>query len=153
MPQKPTDVVPETRRDIKRATSINPDGIQEEYVAVPSDLARWNAIYVEAVSQLRHAELDLEVWENQAMVGVCTDAEKRGEKAPAIDKIKWMVRSQPRYRELCEEVIALEEAKASAAGVVEAVRAKREMLVSLGAHLRADAERDLYLKDRTRGRG
>ena len=136
MPTKPT-TQGETADDVRRATRILPEAIQEEFVVVPTDLARWHSVVVLASDALKRAELDLETWEAEAADDVRVQAEKSGGKAPGVDVLKDKVRRKPRYRALVEAVIEASRVKRRARRR-RRDRTKRDMLVSLGAHQRAE---------------
>lgn len=148
MPKKPTPVTPATDKEILRATSLEPAGIREEYATVSSDLAYWGAVRAEAGRQEKMAALELEIWLSTFVNDERQKAEARGERVPGVDGLERTARAQPRYRELVLLEIEAAKAKDDATAVVSAISAKKEMLVSLGADLRLDAEREIYIKKR-----
>lgn len=151
----------------KRATSIIPEAIQDEYAAVPSDLARWNMVAAQADEEVRRAELELDVWEAERRLKVvedwraaveaeaevaAADKKKAAPRPPGEDKIDAVVFADPDYRRRREAGIEAQRRKADALGMLDAIRAKKDMLISLGAHIRIELERDPSLRDRGAGR-
>lgn len=123
---------------IKSATAIEPIALNEEFVRLPSDLAYWNSVYADALGDLLRAERTLEEGEARAREehrAAVPEDEKVTEKA-----LDARVALDPRYMKLREAVDDAAVAKARASGVVDAIRAKREMVVSLGAQLRAEMQ-------------
>lgn len=155
----------ETAAEIEGAVRIVPEAIQEEFARVPSDLHRWNVAAAQADEDVRRAELELDVWEAQSRLRVVEewraenaapvadgDKKRAAPRPPGEDKIDAVVYSDPEYRRLRERGIAAQRRKADALGMLDSIRAKRDMLVSLGAHVRAEMERDAYIRDRGAGR-
>lgn len=120
--------------EIKAAVTIMPEAITEDFVRVPSDLAYYNAIYSDAIDMLLTAKRKVEECE----------AELRREYRASADVkvtesyLDSCVALDPRYKILRESVDRAEVNKSRANGVVDAIRAKKEMLISLGAHIRAE---------------
>lgn len=147
--------------EIKAAVSINPNAIQEEYVQLPATLHRWIQARVDAAEAHRLAELDETVMEEKLRIDVrALNDEALASKAADIGKVKKLtvdeanalVVTDARYRAVHEKTIATAKAKETADGMVEAIKTKRDMLISLGATLRAEHEIEMMIKDRTGGR-
>lgn len=120
---------------IKSATDIDPDKLNDHFTRLPSDLAYYNEVYSEALKVLLTAKRLLDIGE--ADLRVKLKGQLAGTKVTVSD-LDAMVLTHNDYRKLQEDVDSAEYLKSRAAGVVDAVRAKREMLVSLGAQLRAE---------------
>jgi len=146
----------ETAAEIRRAVSIRPGAIQEEYVQLPSTLHRWLSERTEAAFALRVAELDLEVVEARVKTAVRKARLEEIETAGAGTKIKPLTEDQAadalvldeEYQGARRKVAEVAANKSRAQDMVDAVNAKREMLVSLGADLRVQAENDPSIRDR-----
>ena len=127
---------------LAKAVDIEPLAIQEEYVRLPADLAYWNQKYSEAYSSWLGQKLH-----RKRMVAMLTLEHRErllsldGKKA-TVDAIRASVEDDERLMRVEEMEIALEVEKIRLWGVLDAVRAKREMLVSLGAHIRAEMQGD-----------
>lgn len=147
--------------DIKRTVAIDQRNIQAEYCALPSALSLWIFRRVEATKRQRLAELDLEVLEentkidtraaNHAAVRSSVKDEKTGKpmlKLATVDEVDSLVASNPMVVNLKRKLIDATEAKEKAAGMVESLMAKRDMLVSLGADIRAEKHGDPSIRER-----
>ena len=147
MPRKPTVVV-EAEAEVRRATSIKPEAIQEEYVAVPSDVYRWARVVAGAQQAVDEAKAELEHWEHSEKVRLVdvAEAEARGNgkvgdiKPPGEDRLKSEVRGSAGYLQRRRAIIAAERVKDDAMAVLEAVRKKADMLTNLGVTQRLELE-------------
>lgn len=149
MPRKPLLVPVPHEDEVARVTRIEPVAIQEEYAAVPADLHRWCRLLADADHALGEAEQEIEDRENDERVRLIDEAEKADEKPPSEDRLKARVRAAAPYKEACRRALDARREKARTFAVVEGIRAKKDMLVSLGADLRAEAERELLIRDRS----
>jgi hypothetical protein len=153
-------VIPATDLEMVRATRIVPEAIQEEYAAVPADLHRWSAVHAQADQAVRLAELDLESWEAERRLRVMTEwregneglPKEQRERPPTEASTDAIVYADPEYARRRRLVIGLLREKADASAMLEGIRAKKEMLVSLGADLRLEREQDITIRDRARPR-
>jgi hypothetical protein len=122
-----------TEFEIARATRIDPKRLDDEFCRLPADLAYWNARYADAQEELLNVRRNLEKLE--AMLR----REYRGSLIkPTEAAIGDAVAVDERYIVLREREDAAEVAKTRLTGVTEALRAKREMLISIGANARAE---------------
>lgn len=141
--------------EIRRATSIIPERIDDEFAAVPTDLHRWARVVAEAAEDLELAELALKNHENERGKQIL-DAVPREDKPPGEDRLKMLVRAEATWRSLARAEVGARRVKANAFAVLEAIRKKADMLISLGADLRADREAsdrgDRGIKDRSHAR-
>jgi len=135
--------------EVRRATTIEPAALQEEYVRVPADLARWSWARTEAARALRLAELDLEVVESAARFRIRDGLEAEKKKA-TVDDLGAMVAADQARQDAVRRVIEATALKERAADMVRAIEAKKDMLVSLGADIRAEKEGDPSIRDRRR---
>lgn len=145
-------------KDLRRAISINPVAIQQEYVELPSMISTAINRKVTAAKVYRIAELEAEIAEEQLLIDTraaneaAVDQTSKGEgkvKRATVDEIRALVVTNPVYRKIRERVIEAEEERDRAGAFVEAMRAKSSMLVSLGADVRAEREGDISIKDRS----
>lgn len=133
------DPHPETDAEIRRAVNTEPTAIQEEYCAVPADIHRWAGIVAERDEVLDVAEAELKIHEAEEAKKI-VDSVPAGEKVPGEGVRQDRVRAGKGYRERVMAVARARRGKAEAMAVLEAVRAKRELLVSLGADIRQQIE-------------
>jgi len=129
---------------LKKCVSIEPLALNEEYVQFSSDLAYWNAYHAEAlrthliaslnvdrVVAMRRIELRAKMAETQKVTESMIDA--------AVDMD--IAVCTARF-----EAIEAEVEKVRLRGVVDALHAKKDMLVSLGATIRMEMEGEPSLR-------
>ena len=138
-----------TEKDVRSATTIEPLQIAEEYVRMPGDLAYWNGQYADAQEGYLRAKLRREEGEARTRLRVRGEAELEGKRVTE-SHVDALVSTDPDYLAVSEQEIAAEVLKVKVIGVVDAIRAKRDMLISLGAHLRMEQDPQVN-KDRKRG--
>ena len=131
----------EDLKEAQRATRIEPLAIQEEYIGLPGHLAYWNNRYAAALEAALRAEHERKMAESRVLLELRAAAKVEGTK-PTVDEIEARVALSQDVRSALLDEIAAQAEKARVQGVVEAIRAKREMLVSLGAHLREEMRGD-----------
>lgn len=125
---------------LKDSVLIDPLCITDEYVRLPSDLAYWNQRHSDALKAHLRAKIELDRVE--AMVYL----EKReggvDGKRLTVDGVNAAVAVDPRVLSAREAAVLAEVEKSRLHGVVSAVGAKKDMLVSLGAHVRQEMDGD-----------
>lgn len=146
-----TDSDRELAPEVVEAVTIMPEVIQDEYIRVPSDLARFNHIFAQANKRFLRASYNMKQLEAQLYVAVRQAILAMGGK-PTEAQIEAGVRTTPAYQAACDEMVEAEYEKADAYGNVDAIRSKKEMLISLGAHIRSELEGDPSLREKSRGR-
>lgn len=128
------------------SVSILPEAISEEFARVALDLAYWNAQYADRLREYRMAEDTVK--RTKALLYIkhrtlLTEANGKTTEA----QIDAAVNVDPAMVEADLQLINTEVEREKARGVLDAVRAKREMVVSLGAHLRAEMGSDSMLRN------
>lgn len=144
----------------ERCIQVDINDLQGEFVRLPSDLHYWRQEWVTAVGHEAEA-----TGLRKAAAGAIKDAYATtyqrlkqlkadgAQKALSEAAIAEAIQLDPEYQEAIkaeryqaahEANMALATARASA--MVEAIQAKKEMIISLGAHVRA--ERDAGIRDR-----
>lgn len=124
---------------VRDAVTIEPMAIQEEFIAVPAHLAYWNSQYAAAFeSHIMHKLAREQMY--RALYGAyhAQLVSERGGKAPTISDVDSRVEPDSRMVEARREEALAEAEKVRLQGICEAVRAKRDMVISLGAHMRAE---------------
>jgi hypothetical protein len=132
------DPYAETEDDyFRKAVEIIPEAIREEFVRVPADLAYWGRKYADAVKAALVAEHDRKVTYAEERLRVRALAQAGNVKLTEADVEATVERSPPcRAAKLAE--IEAEAGKVGARVALDAVSAKRDMVMSLGAHIRAE---------------
>lgn len=157
---QPTKPVEESEVEIKKVVSIREDFIKEEYIGLSANLARWGRKRVGLAKAVRLAELDLEIEEKRikksARARRLEEIEAAGKdtklKPLTDDAAEELVITDPAYRAARVRVIEAQERRDETGVVVDAIHAKREMIVSLGATLRLEIESDPSIRDRQQRR-
>lgn len=136
-------------RTVDDCTRIEPLALEEEFVRLPGDLAYYSGMYADAYESWLKAKLQRETryarayQERKSFLlstskGRVTEAEVESE-----------VAQDPDYLEAKAEEIACESEKVRLGGIVDAVKTKRDALISIGAHQRAEWASDPTIRDRT----
>jgi hypothetical protein len=134
---------------LKSAVSIDPLLIQEEYVRLPADLAYWNERYVQAYRAQGTAKSRKE--RLFALLSLQTRQRLVDEGLkPTESMVTAHVEGDKSYIAVADSFFAAEVELVRIKGVVEAVRAKKDMLVSVGAHIRAELNSDPSLRSESR---
>lgn len=124
---------------VRDAVTIEPMALQEEFISVPAHLAYWNSQYAAAFEAHVMEKLKREqVY--RALYGAyhAQLVSERGGKAPTISDVDSRVEPDARMIEARRSEALAESEKVRLQGICEAVRAKRDMVISLGAHIRAE---------------
>lgn len=127
---------------------ITPEAIEEEYVRCVPHLARQNELYAEAVRRFLHAERAVKKLAAHLYLQFREEATKR----ISEHTLKAMVETDESYQDAKIEAIEAEAAKVKLYGRVEAMRAKKEAIISIGAQLRAEMGGSPQAASEARGR-
>jgi hypothetical protein len=142
-----------------RCVHVDPDQIKEEFCRVSADLAYWNARVSAALEVFLQAKSDYDevgarqylVARERLILSHVPDPDvkpKDKEKVPRVTEpmIDAYVTTSDEVRAARLSMVKAEAQHARLRGVAEAVRSKRDALVSLGATLRAELEGDPMLR-------
>ncbi len=155
MPNKPAhDDTPhdvELEEYLRECVKIEPLAIQEEFVRIPADLAYWNARYALALREHLTAKIDLDVTRAKLQPIVRLAIQEAGGKVTE-SQVDAAIESHDSYVDARRRVADAEVAKNELFGSLDAIRAKKDMLMSLGAHLRVEMEGDPVMREHVRGR-
>jgi hypothetical protein len=141
----------EVEKFLKDSVDIEPTQLQEEYVRVPADIAYWNERYSQALRAHLLAKLELD------RVYAILQIEKREVLSVAGGKVTEAIVSaaievDAKYQVARLATIDTEVEVSRLKGVSYAVSAKREMIVSLGAHLRIELQNDPIIREHYRAK-
>lgn len=128
----------EEERAVRDAVTIVPEALEEEFVRLPGDLAYWNAKHADAVRDHLTAKAHYETVRARAAIAIRASSEKKPTEAAIqelLDVDDAVVGSRT-------ALIETEVAKVRLAGRCEAIRAKRDALISIGAGIRAEMQGD-----------
>ena len=129
--------------------AINPVDIQSEFIRVAADLARWNEKFADATRVFRLAEYRLDTIEAHVYLHVRQIAEADGDRI-SEGTIRARINIDGRVKEGKETLIEAEAELLSIKGTVQALITKRDMLISLGAHLREEMKGDPSIRSNQR---
>lgn len=122
-----------------------PEALQEDFIRYAADLAWWGERLAESKREV--ALCELAVVEAKAAADVEVRAELEATKRKAtVDAIDMAVRRSPGYVAAQRQLIEAEFHEGRVRAVVDGLRAKRDMLVGLGAQFRAELNGDPVLK-------
>lgn len=143
---------PEDLEAYRRAcVRIEPMAIQEEFVRVPSDLAYWSESHSNLYREWQLAKFTREQEWGAAMARaralLSSKAVGGGGRRPTVDQVEGEAVNDETYVAAKRNEVFLEAETKRLAGMIDAVRTKRDMLVSLGAHIRAEMEHDPVIKE------
>lgn len=130
---------------LTQCTAIDPADLTKEFVRVPSDLAYWNEQYSQAYKIWLEAKAARELIYAQAYEARLADMSHLG-KRPTVSEIESSVIQDANYTQAKMEEIATETEKVRLYGVLDSLRSKRDMLISLGAQLRAEMQHDPMIR-------
>lgn len=124
-----------------KSVEVEPLALHEEYVRVSGDMAYWGSIYATAERTFQLAELAHKRVTAQLQLEWRETLKARSDKVTEA-VVDANVTCDHRYFESKVASIDAEVEKIRVRGLLEAVRAKSSMLVSLGAHVRAEMAAD-----------
>jgi len=120
-------------------------------VRLPADLAHWNARFADAYEAFLEADLAFDKMESRLAVEHREELLAMGSKATEA-AVREAVQTDPRWSQARMARIDAEVDKVRARGVVDAILAKKDMLISLGAHVRQEIDNNPTLREQVRGR-
>lgn len=138
---------PEDTEFIRTSTSIDHLNLNEEFIRVPGDVAYWGEQHAKAIRahhEAKNAEEEVRagLWEQAKM-----RAEAGSKTKPTQKDISSIIDRQDAMKEAKAQVILTEFRKECVKGWLDAVRAKREMLVTIGANMREEMRHDLKVRE------
>jgi hypothetical protein len=140
-------------RYAKEAVDMAPEAMEEEYVRLPADLAYWNERYARALkvflttkarSKTMAALLKIEHRERlfEEFQAKKEEKGKSGSGRVTDSMVDAALEQDERWQNMQAQLVDAEVEMVRVKGTAEAVRAKKDMLVSLGASIRAEIEGD-----------
>lgn len=133
---------------LKECVAIFPEQLQEEFVRLPADLAYWSEQHASAYRY----SLDRELYRKTLYGKLYHEylaklaMGRPGTRGPTVGEVEAAIAQDPSFIAAKAEENEADSARVRLLGVVEAIRAKREMIVSLGAHIRAEMQHDPLLR-------
>lgn len=134
-------------RDVAGVTDIDPLALDEEFQRAPADFAYWSNQLAQATKASMRAKFDRERTYAKLLIET---RETLGKKT--VDEVEARVVCHPEYEIAKLNEIDSDAERARLYGIVESLRVKRDMLIQIGAHVRAEMERDPQTRELHRGR-
>jgi len=131
---------------MEECTRIEPLALEEEYIRLPSDTAYWAARYAAVLGRYLERRAVTKQMASELKRTIRDRLTVELPKKPTVSEVEVEVQTDPAYIAAVAEEDAAEVEKVWLGGFLEALRAKREMLVSLGAHIRM--EREMNMRER-----
>ena len=136
---------------LKGEFEIDQLDLDNEFARLPGRLARANELYATALKKALLGKANRDRAYAAAYIRLRDEAEEEGEKLTEAT-LKAQIEADDEYRDAVDEWVVAEGEKAQAWGVCEAIRAKKDGLVNIGANMRAEMSGDPSLREARRGR-
>lgn len=134
---------------IQEAVAVDPLSIDDEFASLPGQIVRYNNLFSDAMKTLLLAEAaEDRMW---AKMYILHREESRDEKAKITEtEIKSLIESSKEWQRVHDAVIDAKIEKQRLHGVLDALSAKRDALISIGAKMRAELAGQPHLREMTR---
>lgn len=140
---------------VRESTEINRHDLIHEFASVAGHMAYWSERFAEAQRGYGEAKFALELTEarlamrhRETLGALVSAGELKLPRGVTEAMVQERVLTDPVYQGARLDLIEAEAAKARLHGIVGAVATKRDMLVSLGAHVRAEMNLDPLIRER-----
>lgn len=130
---------------VRGLLDINERDLDEEFTRLPAYIARWGFLAAEAANDVASAKHNYEKVFATTREEIRADAMAKNLKY-TVDQLDGRVTTTLKVIMARDAISEAEMRKAKAIAVCEGLRAKRDMLVQLGASQRAAKETDLWMK-------
>lgn len=142
--------VPDKIKEVMEATSIDPLLLEEEFAGIASKLAYFNEQYADAYRNMLLAKARYERTEAQRSLEIRESLDDGGKK-PTEATIRAHVDTDDKVIAARLHLVECESDKVRLGGVLDALRAKKDALISIGAHIRAEMGGNPSLRAEARG--
>lgn len=129
---------------LKDCVTIEPLAIQEEYVRIPADMAFWGQRFADTQKAFQLAEQEKK--RVRAALYILHRERLTNEGKVTEGMIDAHVETDEDYQAVVANLITAEWAMAKTKAARDAVGTKKDMLVSLGAHVRQEMEGDPVIR-------
>lgn len=133
---------------LDECVKIEPLALEEEFIRTPSDLSYWNEQYAAAFVAWKKSKLAREQIWNLLYRELGSDGSivaRPGSRGVTVADVEAATITDVRYLVSCTAEIVAEGEKVRLAGIMETLRTKRDMLISLGAHMRSTMQQGITL--------
>jgi hypothetical protein len=133
---------------LKDCVRIEPLALEEEFVRLPADLAYWNDRYSEAYKYHLERKIIREQLGAELSSKIRDGLEVAKKTRVTIAEVDGELLLNPEYQQARAKEVAADAERVRLYGVLDALRSKRDMLISLGAHIRAEMQHDPMIRER-----
>lgn len=135
----------DTKKYLEESIDINEARLNDEFIKMPAAIAYWANEHANKVADYQHAKLNKD--QTYARLFTKYHAKLLDEKErPTEKKVDAAIELDHEMYQAQVALLTAEREKNHVAGIMEAVRTKRDMLVSLGANYRAELQGDPSLR-------
>jgi hypothetical protein len=131
---------------LKQCVQLEPEALSEEFGRISADYAYWNEKYANA--NKAHLMAEWEEEKTEARLRLKFKEPEAGKKPPTEGTVDAAVKLAPEYEAVHLVTLTHQAERDYLKGVLETLRTKREMAISMGAHLRQEAKGDLRIMER-----
>ena len=117
--------------------NIDPMSLNDEYGRLPSDFAYWSEKYADSKKAFALAKVDRDITRSRLRMIARETIEVSGKRATE-SMVDATVELDPAWLEVKTKEIECEAESLRIHGVLESLRAKRDMLIQMGAQARAE---------------
>ena len=135
-------------RYLDDCVKVEPVALEDEFIRLPGDLAYWSERYADAYEMFLDAKLVRERVYAELTMKHRDRLSLTSKGRVTVGEIEAAVILDADYLEAKTNENAAESNKIRMHGIVEALRAKRDMLISVGAHQRAEMDHDPSIRVR-----
>jgi len=136
---------------LRNSIHISPEDMNAEFEQIPGILAYWNAQYANALRSHLEAVVNVKVTKARVYLATRDALIKKGSKYTE-ELLKHLVEANQDFIDEQYTAAAAEARKNEMFGKLDAIRSKKEMLISLGAQLRAEMGGDPLIRERAGAR-
>ncbi len=134
---------------LRKCVRIDPLDLSNEFVQLSGQLAYWNDRYADALREFLISKVDLEVLKGQLQPLVRQALLDAGGKTTEA-QVTSAIETHDEVIDAKNRLVHAEVEKNRLYGALDAIRSKKEMLISLGAHMRAEMGGDPMLRDQAK---
>lgn len=131
---------------VAECTRIDDFDLDAEYIRVPSDIAYWSARYSDVYRHWLEMKLAREILFAQLYSEHHQRLQMTSKGRVTVGEVEACVVTDPSYIDAKAKEIVADGEKVRLSGVLDALQAKRECIIGLGANRRAEMQRDPLIR-------
>jgi len=130
------------------SVKIDSSDLNKEFIEFPARLAYWNQLFADATESYLKSKADWEVAKAATRFRLRGIPLRQTGKLPTMDDLDALVTLDEEVRDVHLAYVMADVDRVRIRGIVESLAAKKDMLQSLGAKVRAEMERDPTVRER-----